>query len=162
MNAMSDSNAKDPGAFRTISEVADEIEVSQNVLRFWEGKFSQIKPLKRGGGRRYYRPQDVELLRGIRFLLYSEGYRISGVQRILKERGVRAVVAAPEKGLAAAPTPPENQAVSVEEAVKPQAKGLLGRLKGAESGGVQGQDKDRLRTALRELLECKRLLDQAR
>ncbi len=76
---------KAPGAFRTISEVASELEVPQHVLRFWEGKFSQVRPLKRGGGRRYYRPEDVELLRRIRRLLYSEGYTIRGVQKVLRE-----------------------------------------------------------------------------
>jgi DNA-binding transcriptional MerR regulator len=82
---------KEPGAFRTISEVAEDLDLPQHVLRFWETRFSQIKPLKRGGGRRYYRPDDVELLRGIRHLLYGEGYTIRGVQRILKEEGPRFV-----------------------------------------------------------------------
>jgi DNA-binding transcriptional MerR regulator len=82
---------KSPEAFRTISEVADELDLPQHVLRFWETRFSQIKPLKRGGGRRYYRPEDVNLLKGIRHLLYGEGYTIKGVQRILKEQGVRHV-----------------------------------------------------------------------
>jgi DNA-binding transcriptional MerR regulator len=79
---------KAPDAFRTISEVADEINVPQHVLRFWESRFTQIKPLKRGGGRRYYRPDDVDLLRGVRHLLYGEGYTIRGVQRILREEGL--------------------------------------------------------------------------
>jgi DNA-binding transcriptional MerR regulator len=74
---------KSAGAFRTISEVADELSVEQHVLRFWETKFSQIKPLKRGGGRRYYRPEDVELLKNIHNLLYGEGYTIKGVQKLL-------------------------------------------------------------------------------
>jgi DNA-binding transcriptional MerR regulator len=78
---------KAPDAFRTISEVADEISVPQHVLRFWESRFSQIRPMKRGGGRRYYRPDDVDLLRGVRHLLYGEGYTIRGVQRILREEG---------------------------------------------------------------------------
>lgn len=82
---------KEPGAFRTISEVAEELDVPQHVLRFWETRFSQIRPLKRGGGRRFYRPEDVLLIRGIRHLLYGEGYTIKGVQRILKEEGVRHV-----------------------------------------------------------------------
>jgi len=85
---------KAPDAFRTISEVAEDLDLPQHVLRFWETRFSQIRPLKRGGGRRYYRPQDVDLLRGIRHLLYGEGYTIRGVQRILKEQGPRVVVAA--------------------------------------------------------------------
>src|SRR5438270_8049271 len=78
---------KAPGAFRTISEVAVELNVPQHVLRFWESRFREIKPMKRGGGRRYYRPEDVNLLRGIRHLLYGDGYTIRGVQRILKEQG---------------------------------------------------------------------------
>ena len=76
---------KSPGAFRTISEVSNDLEIPPHVLRFWETKFSQIRPLKRGGGRRYYRPEDVSLLRQIRQLLYSDGYTIKGVQRLLKE-----------------------------------------------------------------------------
>lgn len=86
------SHDKSPDAFRTISEVADDLDLPQHVLRFWETRFSQIKPLKRGGGRRYYRPDDVELLKGIRHLLYGEGYTIKGVQRILKEQGQRFVM----------------------------------------------------------------------
>jgi len=76
---------KSAAAFRTISEVSDELDVPQHVLRFWEGKFSQVRPLKRGGGRRYYRPEDIDLLRRIRDLLYSDGYTIKGVQRLLRE-----------------------------------------------------------------------------
>lgn len=83
---------KSPDAFRTISEVAGDLDLPQHVLRFWETRFSQIRPLKRGGGRRYYRPDDVDLLKGIRHLLYGEGYTIRGVQRILKEEGVRFVM----------------------------------------------------------------------
>ena len=84
---------KSPDAFRTISEVAEDIDLPQHVLRFWETRFREIKPLKRGGGRRYYRPEDVELLRGIKHLLYDEGYTIRGLQRILKEQGNRFVIA---------------------------------------------------------------------
>ncbi|MFZ5781303.1 MAG: MerR family transcriptional regulator [Pseudomonadota bacterium] len=76
---------KSAQAFRTISEVASELDVPQHVLRFWESKFSQVRPLKRGGGRRYYRPEDVDLLKRIRTLLYEDGYTIKGVQRLLKE-----------------------------------------------------------------------------
>ncbi|WP_081826280.1 MerR family transcriptional regulator [Candidatus Phaeomarinobacter ectocarpi] len=82
---------KSPDAFRTISEVAMDLDVPQHVLRFWETKFTQIKPLKRGGGRRYYRPEDVDLLRGIRTLLYHDGYTIKGVQKVFREQGVRHV-----------------------------------------------------------------------
>lgn len=80
-------------AFRTISEVADELDLPQHVLRFWESKFSQIKPLKRGGNRRYYRPDDVTLLRAIKVLLHTEGYTIKGVQKLFKAQGLRATVA---------------------------------------------------------------------
>lgn len=76
---------KAPGAFRTISEVAEELSLPQHVLRFWESKFAQVRPLKRGGGRRYYRPEDVALLRTIRGLLYDDGYTIRGVQKVLRE-----------------------------------------------------------------------------
>lgn len=79
------SGPKSAAAFRTISEVAQELEVPQHVLRFWESKFTPVRPLKRGGGRRYYRPEDVDLLRRIRTLLYSDGYTIKGVQKLLRE-----------------------------------------------------------------------------
>ena len=83
--------AKARDAFRTIGEVSDDLDVPKHVLRFWEGKFPQLKPMKRGGGRRFYRPEDVSLLRGIHHLLQSAGYTIKGVQRILREQGVDAV-----------------------------------------------------------------------
>ncbi len=86
-------DAKAPDAFRSISEVADELDLPQHVLRFWESRFRDIKPMKRGGGRRYYRPDDIDLLRGIRHLLYGEGYTIRGVQRILREEGAKFVQA---------------------------------------------------------------------
>jgi DNA-binding transcriptional MerR regulator len=90
-------SGKSADAFRTISEVADDLEVPQHVLRFWETKFSQVRPLKRGGGRRYYRPADVALLRRIRDLLYAEGYTIKGVQRLLREGSVKDDPAPPAK-----------------------------------------------------------------
>ena len=80
---------KSATAFRTISEVASELDVPQHVLRFWESKFAQIKPLKRGGGRRYYRPEDIALLRRIKALLYGDGYTIKGVQKLLREGGAK-------------------------------------------------------------------------
>ena len=85
------TRAKSPEAFRTISEVAAELDVPQHVLRFWESRFAQVKPVKRAGGRRYYRPEDVDLLRGIRALLYREGFTIRGVQKVLRDRGLRHV-----------------------------------------------------------------------
>ncbi len=90
---------KAPEAFRIISEVASELDVPQHVLRFWESRFAQIRPMKRGGGRRYYRPDDIDLLRGIRHLLYSEGYTIRGVQRLLREQGIGFVQGAWQNGV---------------------------------------------------------------
>ena len=83
------TRGKSQAAFRTISEVADELDVAQHVLRFWESKFPQVRPLKRGGGRRYYRPEDIDLLREIRALLYDEGYTIKGAQKLLRQRRAR-------------------------------------------------------------------------
>ncbi len=93
---------KSAEAFRTIGEVAEELDVPKHVLRFWEGKFPQIRPMKRGGGRRYYRPEDMELLRGIRHLLHAEGYTIKGVQKILREQGIDQVKSAARAALAVA------------------------------------------------------------
>jgi len=83
---------KSPEAFRTISEVSKDLSLPQHVLRFWETKFVQIKPIKRGGGRRYYRPEDIELLKGIKYLLYNDGYTIRGVQKVIKESGTRKIL----------------------------------------------------------------------
>jgi DNA-binding transcriptional MerR regulator len=102
---------KSAAAFRTISEVAADLDVPPHVLRFWESKFSQIKPLKRGGGRRYYRPEDIELLRRIRTLLYRDGYTIKGVQKLLRSPGVRAVAA---EELPAEASPPEPAPAAAE------------------------------------------------
>ncbi len=82
-------SSKSPEAFRTISEVSRDLSLPQHVLRFWETKFVQIKPIKRGGGRRYYRPEDVKLLKGIKSLLYNDGYTIRGVQKVIKENGTK-------------------------------------------------------------------------
>src|ERR1700679_2090500 len=101
---------KSADAYRTISEVAQGMDLPQHVLRFWETRFPQIKPLKRGGGRRYYRPEDIELLAAIKRLLYGEGYTIKGVQKLLKERGAQAVARLsgppPPPPPAKAPSPP--------------------------------------------------------
>ena len=83
---------KSPEAFRTISEVSKDLSLPQHVLRFWETKFVQIKPIKRGGGRRYYRPEDIQLLKGIKYLLYNDGYTIRGVQKVIKEGGARKII----------------------------------------------------------------------
>jgi len=103
--ALAAAVAKSPEAFRTISEVATELDVPQHVLRFWESRFVQIRPVKRAGGRRYYRPEDVDLLRGIRSLLYSDGYTIRGVQKVLREQGARAVSSRGRELRGTAPSP---------------------------------------------------------
>jgi DNA-binding transcriptional MerR regulator len=126
-------DSKAPDAFRTISEVADDLDLPQHVLRFWETRFRDIKPMKRGGGRRYYRPDDVDLLRGIRHLLYGEGYTIRGVQRILREQGAKFVQVVWQEG---APQPPHGaredeefaeEAASAAEMLEEES-GLRGRL----------------------------------
>ena len=114
---------KSTSAFRTISEVADDLDVAQHVLRFWESKFAQVRPLKRGGGRRYYRPEDVDLLRQIRSLLYDEGYTIKGAQKLLRARRARpADEAAVARRLTGRPAP-------VRAAPDPAARDPLGELR---------------------------------
>ena len=107
------NSRKSAGAFRTISEVALYLDVPQHVLRFWESKFSQVSPLKRGGGRRYYRPEDVQLLERIRDLLYVDGFTIKGVQRLIRERGVKALLSNAEE--AAAPTSAVDDGATVSD-----------------------------------------------
>jgi DNA-binding transcriptional MerR regulator len=151
---------KSPDAFRTISEVADDLDVPQHVLRFWETRFNHIKPLKRGGGRRYYRPDDVDLLKGIRHLLYGEGYTIKGVQRILKEEGVRFVqgIGRGEQTLAELSAErnvahPDEDASASEGTVAEEDDLPLApqrELSREELRGLQG--------ALEELYECDRVL----
>jgi len=129
-------DSKAPEAFRTISEVADELDLPQHVLRFWETRFRDIKPMKRGGGRRYYRPDDIDLLRGIRHLLYGEGYTIRGAQRIIREQGVRFVQEVWREGAAQPPHgvvgegAAEEVEVDVEafEIVEDENRGLRGKL----------------------------------
>jgi DNA-binding transcriptional MerR regulator len=152
---------KSPDAFRTISEVADDLDVPQHVLRFWETRFPQIKPLKRGGGRRYYRRDDIDLLRGIRHLLYGEGYTIKGVQRILKEEGHRFVQSigrgdqsAPAQALNGADEEEAKDGAAKEETARPP-RDKDGKMAGE---GLATKDIERLEEALHELLECERVL----
>jgi DNA-binding transcriptional MerR regulator len=161
---------KSPDAFRTISEVADDLDLPQHVLRFWETRFSQIRPLKRGGGRRYYRPDDVDLLRGIRHLLYGQGYTIRGVQRILKEQGIKAVQSL-GRGETVAPPPDQRDADAVGETEAmarfvdedAEAPGTDRPPGFADNGPrLAPADEQRLRSALADLLDCRRLLDTAR
>lgn len=106
---------KAPSAFRTISEVADDLHIPQHVLRFWESKFPQLKPLKRGGGRRYYRPDDIALLRRISGLLYEQGYTIKGVQRLLRQGGPESAALDPAVEEAFAETPAEARQAALRE-----------------------------------------------
>lgn len=162
---------KSPDAFRTISEAADELDLPQHVLRFWETRFSQIKPLKRGGGRRYYRPDDVQLLKGIRHLLYDQGFTIKGVQRILKEQGARHVIAIGETGqirpIAPQPQPGDPTVmeaagtVPAGESGAAEAFGLPHTSPPAPSHLTEDQ-RARLKETLAQLMECKVLLDKAR
>jgi DNA-binding transcriptional MerR regulator len=153
---------KTPEAFRTISEVADELNVPKHVLRFWEAKFAQLKPMKRGGGRRYYRPEDVALLRGIRFLLYDDGYTIRGVQKILREQGPRFVMAqrpdAPEAGTEA--TLPREREIPDVAAEAARSRGLS-RARDMEDKAVQ-VDADALSAVLDEIEACYRILVAAK
>ena len=153
---------KSPDAFRTISEAADELDLPQHVLRFWETRFSTIKPLKRGGGRRYYRPEDVLLLKGIRHLLYDQGFTIKGVQKILKDHGARHVAAIGGGGpVEALPLPaPESPAEGPETAGADRARDA--DLTPRSGLALTGEARDRLTAVLKDLLECKRMLERAR
>ena len=180
---------KSPDAFRTISEVAEDLDLPQHVLRFWETRFNQIKPMKRGGGRRYYRPQDVELIKGIKHMLYDQGYTIKGVQKLLRENGNQFLVAlgngdvaaieaiAQRKQAAAVPLTPaaqpprpgaEDEMLVGEARAKPNRR-FFGLGKPDDEGPLPSGDskltrdnRALLQEALFDLLECKRLLDQVR
>ena len=138
--------AKSAAAFRTISEVAGDLDVPQHVLRFWETKFAQVRPLKRGGGRRYYRPEDVDLLRRIRKLLYSDGYTIKGVQKLLREGGLKGMRGEAEAAVA--------RVAEVRPAAEPAAK----------PAAVAKPESDRrraeLKSVLAELEAVKKLLGE--
>ena len=180
---------KSPDAFRTISEVAEDLDLPQHVLRFWETRFTQIKPMKRGGGRRYYRPQDVELIKGIRHMLYDQGYTIKGVQRLLRENGNQFLIAIGSGDLAAvqAITQRRQQEAEAAEAAPgepvrgPDDELILGQAKAkpsrrffglgrqeedgpveADEGRLSRDNRALLQEALFDLLECKRLLDHVR
>jgi DNA-binding transcriptional MerR regulator len=156
--------SKSAEAFRTISEVAGDLDVPKHVLRFWEAKFPQIRPMKRGGGRRYYRPEDLELLRGIRHLLHAEGYTIKGVQKILREQGIDQV-----KGFAGAPaaeTPrggaarKARRASAAKPAAVAAADAAPAAAKRAVSGAAPatGDVREAVTAAIVELEACRRLL----
>jgi DNA-binding transcriptional MerR regulator len=145
---------KAAGAFRTISEVATDLDVPQHVLRFWETRFAQIRPLKRAGGRRYYRPEDVDLLRRIRQLLYNNGYTIKGVQRLLRD-----VARTPDSG------EPEPEGGAAEDVELPEAvTAASGDATGGESAPTEAPPagQDQIAAAIGELTEIRDLLRKLR
>jgi DNA-binding transcriptional MerR regulator len=166
---------KAPDAFRTISEVAEELDIPQHVLRFWESRFREIRPMKRGGGRRYYRPDDIDLLRGIRHLLYGEGYTIRGVQRLLREQGLRFVQNVWQPGAPQPAHQPTEDAEAAEEPAEreprtPPRRGpepeddqrpLARPMVAPAPAGMAREHLQKLRAALDDLTECRRLLDAA-
>lgn len=172
---------KAPGAFRTISEVADEIDVPQHVLRFWESRFAQIRPMKRGGGRRFYRPEDVDLLRGVRHLLYGEGYTIRGVQRILREQGIGFVQDVWRAGAQPPPPPSDEDRSDDDGAPSPfafaappensdEARAPVRREpsfappdagKQPQAAMLSGEQRRQLHAALDDLIACRGLLEAA-
>ncbi|WP_421931360.1 MerR family transcriptional regulator [Phenylobacterium sp.] len=135
--------AKGPDAFRTISEAADELGVPQHVLRFWETKFSFIRPMKRAGGRRFYRPQDIAVLRGVKTLLHDDGYTIKGVQRLHKEQGLKRLLAAANGERAPSPPPARDE----------------GPVLGLSAVHLDAEGRERLVFALDDLQAAKRRLD---
>jgi DNA-binding transcriptional MerR regulator len=160
--------SKSPEAFRTISEVSAELDVPQHVLRFWEQRFAQIKPVKRAGGRRYYRPEDVELLRGIRSLLYADGYTIKGVQKILREQGVRHVAEIGRHALRG----PSARILPLETEDRPRyARAAIARVREAhaelffspgETSQLDEAQRTKLELLLAELLQMKTRLRNTR
>ena len=126
---------KAPSAFRTISEVADDLHIPQHVLRFWETKFPQLKPLKRGGGRRYYRPEDIALLRRVSDLLYTQGYTIKGVQRLLREGGLEEAVAASAAPPATAEPPEPETGVAALRSILNELEDISASLHDLLEGG---------------------------
>jgi DNA-binding transcriptional MerR regulator len=145
---------KSPEAYRTIREVADALDLPQHVLRFWETRFPQIRPLKRAGGRRYYRPDDIERLKLIKRLLYDEGYTIKGVQKLFKEQGVQA--------LSVVAVSAEASSAEEHSAAEPQARSEVLPEVHATDSRIADDELAALREALAEIIEAERILAQAR
>jgi DNA-binding transcriptional MerR regulator len=156
---------KSPDAFRTISEVAEGLALPQHVLRFWETRFPQIKPLKRGGGRRYYRPEDIELLGAIKRLLYGEGYTIKGVQKLLKEQGVPGLIRSTATALGPAAKPPRAPTGPRERSEPPQRAETVAAPPApapTPRPALGSGELAALRALLEDLREAERILARAR
>ncbi len=147
---------KSPQAFRTISEVSNELDVPQHVLRFWESKFSQIRPMKRGGGRRYYRPEDVDLLRGIQTLLYNDGFTIKGVQKVFRDQGAKFVTETGRNN-GARPAVLSAQTVAAPQ-VQTEAPVKAAAPKKALEASLSSEDRKTLQSALTTLKEAQAAL----
>jgi DNA-binding transcriptional MerR regulator len=159
---------KSPEAFRTISEVATELDMPQHVLRFWESRFAQVRPIKRAGGRRYYRPEDIDLLRGIRALLYREGFTIKGAQKVLRDKGQRYVVdlgrvtnVAPLAFSQPEPQNDEPRHARAVLAVIEQAHAESEDVIGGMANELAGEEQVKLENLLAELLQLKSRLRAA-
>ena len=165
---------KSPDAYRTISEAGAETELPSHVLRFWEGKFSQLKPMKRAGGRRFYRPQDIQLLKGLKRLLYEEGYTIKGAQKYLREHGVahvagladpsndeRLTIGEPVSVETVTPQETASDAPSTIVSEMPVARDLFGNAIEPKSTGMSGRDKSKLKKAYDKLLKARERLSAA-
>jgi DNA-binding transcriptional MerR regulator len=146
---------KGPDAFRTISEAANELGVPQHVLRFWETRFSFIRPMKRAGGRRFYRPHDIAILRGLRILLHDEGYTIKGVQRLHREQGVRRLLAAASGPPAPAPPEPDQVSLPIDGPTQTDALAAAGRT----TRELSDLGRRRLTAALEDLTSIKAEID---
>ena len=150
---------KSADAFRTIGEVADELDVPKHVLRFWESKFPQIRPMKRGGGRRYYRPEDMELLRGIRHLLHAEGYTIKGVQKILREHGIDQVKATVKASIEAAAAAAGGAKKRGRKQLTPAPVSPVKQAARGDGATLpERSQRDVIAAAIRELMACRALL----
>lgn len=150
---------KRPGAFRTISEVAEDLDVPQHVLRFWETRFGQIRPVKRAGGRRFYRPEDVDLVKGVRRLLHDHGYTIKGAQRVLKENGIRFVQSVGRgEAVAAAPTLRDLDGADVEPHEAPEQTAT----RDSASDGFGDEARRTLEAVLADLHACRDALAELR
>ena len=151
MASLPSGEMKSPTAYRTISEVAENLALPQHVLRFWESKFHQIKPLKRGGGRRYYRPEDVKIIHDIKDLLYNQGFTIRGVQKLLRENGTASLA----RSMVAQPQVPTSIVAAPQTAAAPQPQ-----KQAVQTQGLTNDKRREIEGLLAELKSIRRVLQQ--